>query len=189
MSAKLHIREARRQDSRELARVHIETWRHTYAGMVPNQYLASMTIDEQARSWRRWIDRKSKRESIQLVETRPAADAMEKSRIVGFGHAGPSRDRELPFSGEIYTLYVDIDWQGMGIGRQLLGRLFQALLEADMESAVIWVLASNPSRFFYEALGGERIAERRERFAGTLLEEVAYGWPDSSALRALTPDI
>lgn len=189
MTERLNLRAARREDSRALAQVHIDTWRHTYAGMVPDQYLASMTLDEQARSWRHWINTCSPRESILLVETLPEDGALAQSRIVGFGHAGPSRDRNLPHSGEVYTLYVDIDWQGRGIGRQLLDRLFTGLIEAGMESAVIWVLAKNPSRFFYEAVGGQRIAERQERFAGVLLDEVAYTWADSAALRGLKPRV
>ena len=40
------------------------------------------------------------------------------------------------------------------------------------------MLAANPSRFFYEAMGGQRAGERQESFAGTELEELAYGWPD-----------
>lgn len=188
MTEELHLRAARPEDSRALAQVHIETWRHTYAGMVPDQYLASMTLDGQARSWRHWINVRTARESILLVETQPEDGAFEQSRIVGFGHAGPSRDRNSSQDGEVYTLYVDIDWQGRGIGRQLLDRLFTGLTQAGMGSAVIWVLASNPSRFFYEAVGGRRIAERQERFAGVLLDEVAYAWSDLAALQALKPD-
>ena len=189
MSAKLHLRTARLEDSRDLARVHVETWRHTYAGMVPDQYLTSLTIDEKTQVWKQWIGRADKHESILLVETQPGKDSGEASRIIGFGHAGPSRDRDLPFQGEVYTLYVDVDWQGRGIGRQLLGCLFRDLLAMGMDTALIWVLADNPSRFFYEAMGGQRIAERQEQFAGALLEEIAYGWPDSAALKSLTPEI
>ena len=64
---------------------------------------------------------------------------------------------------------------------QLLGGLFRGLVEAGLEDAYLWVLSSNPSRFFYEAMGGERAAERQEAFAGTLLDETAYGWPDLTA--------
>lgn len=193
MSRPLHLRNARLQDSRELARVHVETWRHTYAGMVPDQYLTSLTIDGKAQAWRQWIGRQGRQESVLLVETQPEkdspADRGRAGRLVGFGHAGPTRDKDLPFKGEVYTLYVDIDWQGQGIGRHLLGCLFRDLLTKGLDSALIWVLADNPSRFFYEAMGGQRIAERQDPFAGVLLDEIAYGWPDAAALKSLTPEI
>ena len=43
------------------------------------------------------------------------------------------------------------------------------------------MLGANPARFFYEALGGRRVAERKQRFAGVELEEAAYAWNDLSA--------
>lgn len=189
MTEKLILRHARPQDSRALAQVHIDTWRHTYAGMVPDRYLASMTLDGQARSWRQWIEACSARDTILLVETCIEDGGPSPGRIIAFGHAGPARSGDPAGLGEVYTLYVDIDWQGRGIGRHLLSQLFESLIEAGMEAAMLWVLANNPSRFFYEAMGGRRIAERREPFAGVLLDEIAYNWPDLTALQALKPGV
>ena len=91
---------------------------------------------------------------------------------------------DLPFQGEVYALYVAIDWQGKGLGRQLLGALFSQLRGTGVSDAYLWVLAGNPARFFYESMDGTRIAERQESFAGTLLDEIAYGWTDLSQLHA-----
>ncbi len=87
-----------------------------------------------------------------------------------------------------YALYVAIDWQGKGLGRRLLGALFSQLQGAGVSDAYLWVLAGNPARFFYETMGGTRVAERRESFAGTLLAEIAYGWPDLSVWPARQAD-
>ena len=65
-------------------------------------------------------------------------------------------------------------------GRGLLGALFSALSAAGCRSALVWVLAENPARFFYEAMGGTLIATREEPFHGVVLSECAYGWPDLS---------
>ena len=51
-------------------------------------------------------------------------------------------------------------------------------------AALVWVLAANPARFFYETLGGRRVAEQQERLWGTQLPEYAYHWPDLSAALA-----
>jgi hypothetical protein len=56
------------------------------------------------------------------------------------------------------------------------------LSAAEIAAAYLWVLADNPSRFFYQAMGGKQISERDERLWGTTVHEVAYGWPDLSAL-------
>jgi hypothetical protein len=40
----------------------------------------------------------------------------------------------------------------------------------------VWVLAANPFKKFYEALGGEVIAEQSIERVGQSFSEVAYGW-------------
>jgi hypothetical protein len=61
------------------------------------------------------------------------------------------------------------------------------------KSFVVWVLEENPSCRFYEALGGECIAERRITIANTDLPEVAIGWSNvaemASALAELPDEV
>ena len=168
------VRPAVQSDAAAIARVHVETWRAAYAGVVPDSYLIAMTEKEQRRYWRRQIAARGWAGSVLVAE---APEAGER-HLVGFGSCGGLRSSGLPYKAEIYTLYVADDWQGRGVGRGLLTGLFQALLRTGLPSAFLWVLARNPSRFFYEAMGGERVAERQERFAGTWLDEMAYAWPD-----------
>ena len=97
--------------------------------------------------------------------------------IVGFGSCGPPRNKRAPRRREVYTLYVDLDWQNQGIGRQLLASLFEELVLQGCSSAVIQVLAENPARYFYEAIGGEVVAEGHDYFAA-LGWRSAYGWRD-----------
>jgi hypothetical protein len=47
----------------------------------------------------------------------------------------------------------------------------------------VWVLALNPSRKFYEALGGQSIGEQEIERGGRPLVEIAYGWSDLSKFR------
>jgi GNAT superfamily N-acetyltransferase len=110
--------------------------------------------------------------------------------VIGFGNAGPARRDELPkdsdWTGEIYTLYLAPDWHGQGIGRQLLEGLFDRLKRLGRTRVVLWVVEANPTRFFYEAMGGRQVARRREPFAGIMLDELAYGW-DLTATRRKSP--
>ena len=68
------------------------------------------------------------------------------------------------------------DWQGQGAGRELLLAMFDHLRSAGFREALIWVVAANPSRFFYEAMGGQRTVERIERLWGVELPEIGYRW-------------
>ena len=171
---RLKLRPAGLSDAAAIGRVHVTTWRAAYAGLVPEAYLVGMTEIGQMRFWRRLLGRPQVEETILVAEVERA----EGPEVVGFGSCGPSRPYGLAYRGEVFTLYVADGWQGRGIGRALLRALFADLVARDHRDAVIWVLSGNPSRFFYQAQGGSPVAERQERFAGALLDETGYAWPD-----------
>ena len=175
MTMPISLRPARPGDAAAIAKVHVETWRAAYAGIVPDTYLVSMTESKQALMWNNMIRRAAAPEAVLAAESTDVPGG----RIVGFGSCGGARGQSG--GGEIFTLYVAPDWQGQGIGRLLLEALFVQLHGSGLNQAVIWVLSGNPARFFYEALGGRRIAERKERFAGVDLAEAGYTWSDLGA--------
>jgi GNAT superfamily N-acetyltransferase len=96
--------------------------------------------------------------------------------IVGMASMGPARDRELGFDGEVFTLYVDPDFFGRGVGRRLLNGAFAELRKRGFRSCVIWAHAKNNARYFYEAMGGRLVAERTARMMGDAVPEAAFGW-------------
>lgn len=174
------MRQATVADAAAIARIHVETWRTTYAGILPDAYLVGLHRGRQAAGWRRSLaaDRGGR---LTLV--------MEEAGtgIVGFASAGPVRPAERPCAsddvrGEVYTLYVGSDWQGHGYGRALLQGVLANLVANDLGGVIAWVIEANPARFFYEAMGGVRLAARRERFAGSDLDEVGYVWHDRPAV-------
>ena len=175
MTTPVSLRPARPGDAAAIARVHVETWRAAYAGIVPDTYLVTMTESKQALQWNRTIRSAMAPEVVLVAES---AD-LPGGRVVGFGSCGQARKR--PGTGEVFTLYVAPDWQGRGIGRRLLHGLLAKLKAGGLNQAMVWVLNDNPARFFYEALGGRRIAERKERFAGVDLAEAGYAWRDLGA--------
>ncbi len=164
----IKIRAARRGDTKAIGRIQVDTWRDAYAGLLPDKALLRMSADIEGGRWVRVIDRD---ESVVVAED-------SKAGVVGFGSGGPSRVRTLPYGGEVYTLYVAPGYQGKGIGRRLLRAVFVELELAGHKSAVIWVLKANPSRFFYEAMGGRYVADRTERLWGAAVDESAYGWDE-----------
>ena len=175
MSRTIDVRHARPPDAAAIACVHVDTWRSAYPGIVPKEYLVGMTEARQAVQWDATLRRRRPPETELVAEAHDGRETI----VVGFGSCG--RARAGPCDGEVYTLYVASDWQNQGIGRHLLAGLFGGLVEHGVKDALVWVLSANPSRYFYEAMGGTRISERRERFAGQMLDETAYGWPDLAA--------
>lgn len=167
---RIGIRLARPTDAAEIAHVYVESWRDTYAGILPDAGLLKMSKVEHTAGWTRTIKGSNLRNPV-LV----ASDA--KSNIYGFASAGPSRDKSLPYEGEVYTLYIAPGWTGQGFGAALLSSIFRLFSKANYRGIVIWALADNPSRFFYEAMGGQLIAERQHPMWGRTMREIGYGWP------------
>jgi ribosomal protein S18 acetylase RimI-like enzyme len=173
MIDELRIRRAGPADARMIGRVHVETWRATYAGIVPDRVLVEMSADGKAAQWRRLLLRPQLGEAVLVAD-------LPQIGVVGFASCGRADETALGLDGEIHTLYVHPDWQERGIGRRLLCTALRFLKRSGRRGAFLWVLAQNPARFFYEAMGGERMGEREERLWQVALPEIAYGWPDLS---------
>jgi ribosomal protein S18 acetylase RimI-like enzyme len=186
----LRIRRAARADATAIARVHVETWQSAYAGLLPDAMLAGMSDVRYAAMWSQTLADKAEGRGVFVADD-------EEMGVVGFGSCGPVRDTPEGLDGtesrvgEVYLLYVETDFQNQGIGRRLLDALFRQLRADGFDTAVLWMLADNPTRFFYEGLGGRPVGERTDTFLGTDVEEVAYAWSDLDAplmRRKLAPD-
>jgi GNAT superfamily N-acetyltransferase len=166
-----HIREARQEDASAIARVHVDSWRSTYRGIVPEGFLAEMSYQDFEDRWGGWLRNVGEPRLAYRVAELPSG------RIVGFATGGPRHGPLYTgYAGELYTLYLLREHQRAGIGRRLMGSVARELAEGGTYSLLAWVLARNPSRSFYEAVGGELLGSQEIKIGGARLEEVAYGW-------------
>jgi ribosomal protein S18 acetylase RimI-like enzyme len=166
--SEITIRTARLDDAGPIARLDVETWQATYAGILGTPYLAGLSAGRRELGWTHVIRRAPE-------DVHVAVDA--GGEIVGFGSCGGCRG-EPNFTAEIFTLYVAPDWQNLGVGRQLLLAMFRRLFAKGHRSVVIWVLRENPSRFFYQRLGGKEVRRKLLPFNGMQVPATGYGWPD-----------
>jgi hypothetical protein len=74
--------------------------------------------------------------------------------------------------------------QRQGLGTLLIRRFVRELRSRGFGSMAVWVLARNPSRRFYEALGARLITQKQIERGGESYEEIAYGWSDLSEFEA-----
>jgi ribosomal protein S18 acetylase RimI-like enzyme len=167
----LLIRSAEMDDVPAIAAVHVDTWRTTYRGLIPQHYLDNLTVQNRSIGWVRLLEW-GESKLITLVSE------VHDGRVVGFVSGGPLRGRDRRFQSEISLLYVQPAFQRAGHGRRLFLAASNRLACAGYKGLMVWVLAENPSRRFYEALGGEVVAETTRMFAGVPLREVAYGWEE-----------
>ena len=161
----LSLRQARPSDAADLARIYIESWQDTYPGILPHGLLRAMSRKAHTA---RWLG------MIRGGGVLAAEDGQQG--VVGLASFGAARDRGLGFDGEIYTLYVDPSYLGRGIGTALLHGAFAALKERKFHSCLVWSHARNNACFFYEAMGGIRVAERTTRMGGSPVPEIGFGW-------------
>jgi ribosomal protein S18 acetylase RimI-like enzyme len=174
-SASVLILPAGPADAEALARVHVRSWRETYRGLLPDAYLARMSEADFTRRFRRALTLPGPDDVTLLAVTREG--------LIGYVQGGPSRARREA-EGEVQTLYVLRQAQGLGLGRRLLSGAARALAAQGARSMLIAVLRDNlRARGFYEHLGGEAEPATLERGpGGALLHEVAYRWPDIERL-------
>ena len=171
----IRIRTAQPEDASGIARVHVDSWRTTYRGIVADDVLEQLSEERRSAFWRRAIGDPGST-GLHFV----AVD--DEDGVVGFASGGPERDRIDGYSGELFAIYLLSTHQRRGIGNQLVARVATGLVHAGHSTMLVWVLADNPSRHFYAALGGRAVANKPIDIGPDTLEEVAYGWRNLDAL-------
>jgi len=171
---RVEVREARLDDAPAIAQVHRESWRTTYAGILPLAVIAGEAGRKSERSWRRRLSA-AVPESAHFI-------AEAGGGVVGFASCGPARHRLEGLESEIYALYVLQAWQRRGAGRALVRSCAAHFVRHGHFGFYLWVLKANRARLFYERMGGEEMAEKRERLGLHSFAELAYGWHDLTRL-------
>ena len=175
VSADLVIRGAVPGDAAAISTVHRESWRTTYAGILPLEVIAREAGRKTEESWRRWLERQDSLSATLVAE-------LPGDGIVGFSFCGGARSPVEGLEAEIYALYVLQAHQRRGIGRELVRASARHFVRHGLFGFYLWVLKANRARLFYEALGGEAAAEKTERLGGHPFNEVAYTWHDLAGL-------
>jgi ribosomal protein S18 acetylase RimI-like enzyme len=166
------IRRAVLEDAEGIARAHLESWRSSYPGILPSEYLEGLDYAQRLEGWRRGLEQSG---ASVFVAVEPG-----RERIVGFCAVGPNREEpeSLPgFRGELYALYLVDEAKGRGVGRALFERGLGWLRENGLVPLVLWVLKDNTrARGFYEKRGGRLVGEQPIAIGGRSYPEVAYAW-------------
>ncbi|ART75105.1 GNAT family N-acetyltransferase [Sutcliffiella horikoshii] len=162
----IKIRKAILSDSKGIAKVHVESWKTTYAHIVPEEYLNNLTYESREQIWINSIPNGG----VYVAEN-------NEGEIVGFSSGGKERSGKYDgYDGELYAIYILKEYQGQGIGKALVQPIIEELKGLGLNSLLVLVLKDNASCLFYEALGGKKIDELEVQIAGKKLTEVVYGW-------------
>lgn len=162
------IRQAQLDDAEAIAQVHVQSWRETYQGIVPAEFLDALSVEKRAASWRKTLANLDSA-SVCLVATDTSG------KVCGFVHGGKTRDEGE--DGEIFAIYLLRKHQKCGLGRRLWQEAVAFLRERGHRALHLWVLADNAiGREFYRKAGGRQDGEKVIRIGDVELVELRLTW-------------
>jgi len=171
------LRDARCEDAHGIAVVHVASWQTTYSKILPAPFLEQLAVEPRERYWASLLCSDPRFEPLHFMIV-----AEDNGQIVGFATGGAERSGKYPYMGELYALYLLDSYQRQGIGRRLVAQIASRMAQIEMNSMLVWVLTENPSREFYEHLGGEPVGAQLVTIGGESYEEIGYGWKDVNVL-------
>ena len=169
------MRAATIDDVRQIAEVHDAGWKTTYQSIFPSSVLEALTVEKRETFWTENLS-SARPDFITLVGCNSVG------QVMGFASGGAERTGRLACDGELQAIYLLQAIRGRGLGSLLVRRFAHELQSKGFSSMAAWVLALNPYRKFYEAMGGDMIAEQEIERGGQSFVEIAYGWQDLSSL-------
>lgn len=170
------IRKATKDDAAGIASVHIQSWQETYSGLISQEYLDSLKAEDRFPLWEKSLS--------ETPVTSPVFVALnDDNKVVGFASFGRERTGKFSADGELYAIYILKEYQKEKLGMKLLHAGIKALLDQRYTSMLVWVLAENGSRKFYENLQPVKAGEENVKIAGQDHLEVALVWEDLNSLK------
>ena len=141
----LAIREATLEDAQGYAVCLISSWRSAYKGIVPDEYLDSLSVDQRTELMK---------QNINAPNGLRYCCATCGDIIIGVLLVGQCRDEDKPNAGEIYAIYLLAAYWGKGFGKELMRYAIETLKRISYCEAIVWVLEENVrARQFYEKHG------------------------------------
>lgn len=174
----MNIRDAVPEDAAAIARVHLASWKTTYPGIIAQEYIDGLRVEDGAA---RWQARLTEKTAIILVAE---DDAEDQAGVFGFAAGGGIMHPVDGYEGELTAIYLLASHQRKGAGAALTRRMASELRRQGFKNMVVWVLRENPACGFYERMGGVQVAEQPIEIGGQTLSEIAFGWPDIRVLSA-----
>jgi ribosomal protein S18 acetylase RimI-like enzyme len=170
------LRCAQAADEPAIARLHADSWRTAYRGILRDDFLDGTVSANRRELWRTRFSGIDREDQLILVSE-------EGGEIQAFACAFLDAD---PLWGTLLdNLHVIPGLKGRGLGRQLMSKVAENIQQRGLHSTLhLWVYEQNiPARGFYERLGGvitDCVAESAPD--GSRVNALRYGWRELSSL-------
>jgi GNAT superfamily N-acetyltransferase len=164
---KIVYRAATVADCTAVAKVHVRSWRESFAGIVPQSFLDRMSVEDRSKAFE---------ERFSANDYKMYAAEVKEQGIVGFADFGAPRDNIDGYEAELYAIYLLPEFQGRGVGAELFRRGVQDLLKQGVGTMYLLALVVSPYKSFYEKMGGRVIGKQQKQLDGEVFDVLIYGW-------------
>ena len=161
------FREATVSDCLAVAVVHVQSWKESFAGIVPQTFLDKMSVENRAEA----LGERFSDDSYKMY----VAEVPEHG-IVGFVDFGEPRESIGAYEAELYAIYLSPQFQRKGVGGALFKMVVETLIRRGKGSMYLLALEASPYKSFYEKMDGEIIGRKQIELEGVVYDELIYGW-------------
>jgi ribosomal protein S18 acetylase RimI-like enzyme len=168
------LRRARAADETPIARLHAESWRSAYRGILGDEFLNGAVSANRSELWSARFSALDRADQLILVYE-------ERGELQGFACAFFDADSE--WGTLLDNLHVAPRLKGQGLGRELLLAVAENVRRCGRRQALhLWVYEQNlAARRFYERLGGSVTASVAEAAPdGGRVNALRYAWRELS---------
>ena len=166
----MNIREANRKDAEDIAKVHVKAWQVGYKGLMPKEYLESLSAESKIKQWVESLTKNSLGTNL-IIEVNDS--------LVGFSVFGPARDKDLSNKncGELVALNILPEYWSNGFGSELIQYVIEISKKRKWDALYLWVMKKNTrAKSVYEGFGFIEDGSEKEdtKLTGHVLQEVRY---------------
>src|SRR6266478_5048758 len=128
------VRRAIPSDAAGIASVHVRSWQEGYKGIIPEDFLRAMSVEQRTATWRQTL---LKQDSETFV-------AEEQGNVLGWASVARSRDPDADrTTAELWAIYVDPNAWRQGVGLALWRQAEHDLGSLTFSQVTVWVLKEN----------------------------------------------
>ena len=155
----LIIRNAISDDARQIAEIIVEDWKIAYKGIIDNDYLDSLSVEERYQR------------ELQRYQLYRVAEINGEILGLAWNEIADNEDSDC----EIIALYIKSGKRKSGIGRAIFHDSVEHFKAAGKSKMIIWCLKENyEARKFYEKMGGVEYKSGTHKWGNRDYDIISY---------------
>ena len=152
----MNIREANAEDIEPIASLYVMNWKKTYVGLLPDNFLNGLTVNEGIKKWQEYLNKEKHRIFV----------AYENEKILGFSAC--KEDKELKNCLYLYSLHVSETSRGKGVGTKLINTVGSyAYIKGYEHMSICIVKGNDNAKRIYEKMGAKHYKDFIDYFGDT----------------------